>query len=118
MDAEAVLLVDHRKRQVLERHVLLEQRVGADDDVEVARRQRRHDGVAGAALLAAGQQRDAQARGLGEAGDGGEMLAGEDFGRRHQRRLPARFDHLGHGDQSHHRLAGADIALKEADHAG
>ncbi len=45
------------------------------------------------------------------------MLAGEHFGRRHHRRLPPRFDDLGHCDQRDNRLAGSDIALEEPDHA-
>jgi hypothetical protein len=38
MDAEAVLLVDHRERQIGERHVGLEQGVGADHDPAAAAR--------------------------------------------------------------------------------
>ena len=70
-----------------------------------------------AALFAAGQDRDAQAGALGQRRDRGEMLAGQDFGRRHQRRLAAGLDGARHGEQRHHRLAGADIALQQAQHA-
>ena len=68
-------------------------------------------------LVAAGGQRDAQAGGLGERADALEMLAGEDFGRRHQRRLPSRFDDVGHRQQRDDRLARADVALQQPDHA-
>ena len=46
-----------------------------------------------------------------------EMLAGEDFGRRHEGGLPAGFDHRRRRDQRHHGLAGADIALQQPQHA-
>ena len=49
--------------------------------------------------------------------DGREMLARQDFGRRHQRRLPAGFDHGRGGEQRHHGLAGADVALQQPQHA-
>ena len=45
-----------------------------------------------------------------------EMLAGEDFGRRHQRRLPSRLDDVGHRQQRDDRLARADVALQQPDH--
>src|SRR5580658_1793346 len=44
------------------------------------------------------------------------MLAGEEFGRRHQCRLGAGFDRRQHGEERHHRLAAADIALEQAEH--
>ena len=53
MHAEAVLLVDDGEGQVLERHVRLEQRVRADQDVDVAGREPLQQLGAGAALLAA-----------------------------------------------------------------
>ncbi len=115
--AEAVLLVDHRQHQVLEFHVLLEQRVGADDDRDRAVREAREHRLAGRALVAAGQDGDAQPGRLGERLDGREMLARQDLGRRHQRRLAAAFDRLQHGEQRDHRLAAADIALQQAQHA-
>ena len=44
---------------------------------------------------------------------GVEMLAREDFGRRHQRGLAAAFDHGGRREQRDHGLAGADVALQQ-----
>ena len=70
-----------------------------------------------AAAFAAGEDRDADAGGFGERRDGREMLARQDFGRRHQRRLPAGLDHGRGGEQRDHGLAGADIALQQAQHA-
>ena len=46
-----------------------------------------------------------------------EMLAGENFGRRHQGGLPSGLDHGGGGDQRDHGLAGADVALQQPQHA-
>ena len=67
-------------------------------------------------LVAAGGQREAQAGGLGERTDAFEMLAGEDFRRRHQRRLMPRLDDVGHRQQRDDRLARTDVALQQADH--
>ena len=53
----------------------------------------------------------------GMALQGRVMLAGEDFGRRHQRRLAAAFDCGQHRQQGHDRLAAADIALQQPHHA-
>ena len=52
-----------------------------------------------------------------ERRDGREMLAHQNFGRRHQRGLPPGFDHGRGGQQRHHGLAGADVALQEPHHA-
>ena len=117
MHAEAVLLVDHRKAEIGEGDIVLEQRMGADHDMDEAARQRVQHHLARTAFLAAGQQRDLQAGRLGERLDRLVMLAGEDFGRCHQRGLGAGLDRLGHGEQCHHRLARADIALQQAQHA-
>ena len=117
MHAEAVLLVDDHEREVVELHRLLEQRMRADENVDLAGLEFVENGGALAALLAAGQQRDAQARGCGEAFDGLQVLAGEQLGGRHQRGLRAGFDRRRHGEQRHHRLAAADIALQQTQHA-
>ena len=45
------------------------------------------------------------------------MLAGEDLGRGHHRRLPARFDHLRHRQQRDDGLARPDVALQQPQHA-
>ena len=42
------------------------------------------------------------------------MLTGEDFRRRHQRRLRAGFDGVQHREERDQRLAGPDIALQKA----
>ena len=73
--------------------------------------------VAFLAALAAGEDFGADAGGLGQWRDGLEMLARENFGRRHQRCLHAGLDHGRGGKQRHHGLAGADIALQQPHHA-
>ena len=45
------------------------------------------------------------------------MLAGQDFGRRHQGGLAACLCRPCHGEQGNHGLAGADVALQQAQHA-
>ena len=45
------------------------------------------------------------------------MLARQDLCRRHERRLTARFDGNQHGEQGHHGLAAAHVALQQPQHA-
>ena len=117
MHAEPVLLVDHREREVAERDLLLKQRMGADEKIDLAPREPVEHLGALAPALASCEDRDAHARRLGQRRDRFQMLAREDFGRRHQRGLAARLDHGGAGEQRHHRFAGADIALQQPQHA-
>ena len=74
------------------------------------------DLAAFAPALAPGEDRNLDAGFGGERRDGGKVLARQDFGRRHQRRLPSAFDHGGGGKQRHHGLAGADVTLQQAQH--
>ena len=77
----------------LERHVGLEQRVRADHDVGVARKQGSPASVARPALLAPGQQPDAQPRrGRQRLQMVSCVLPRQHLGRRHQRRLAAALD--------------------------
>jgi hypothetical protein len=115
--AEAMLLVDDGEREIAERDFLLEQRVGADQQVELSGFEPRQDVGSRRTALAAGEDRDAQAGRLGERRDGFEMLARQDFRRRHEGSLPASLDHRRGGEQCHDGLAGADIALQQAQHA-
>ena len=115
-DAEAVLLVDDGEAEVGEGDVLLEEGVGADDDRGLAGGEGRELGRALAALVAAGQEVEADAGGLGEGREGEEVLAGEDLGRGHHRRLAAGLDGGEHGEEGDQGLAGADVALQQAVH--
>ena len=117
MHAEAVLLVDDGQSQIVERDVVLEQRVGADDQIDVAEHQPVEDGRALAAALAPGEDGDADAGGFGQRRDGLHVLARQNFGRRHEGGLAAGFDHRRCRDQRHYRFAGADVALQQSQHA-
>ena len=63
-----------------------------------------------------GQQGDGQPGLLGHGGEALVMLAGENFGRRHHGGLTAGLDGARHGEQAHHRLARAHVALEQAQH--
>ena len=65
-------------------------------------------------FTAAGQQRHRLRR---QPGQRAVMLLGQHLGRRHHRRLRARFHRTQHRQQRHQRLARADIALQQAQHA-
>ncbi len=84
--------------------------------IDLAGFQPRQDLAPLLALFAAGQDRHAKPGAFGQRGDGLDVLAREDFGRRHQRGLLAGLDDGGRGQQRHHRLAGSDIALQQPQH--
>ncbi len=124
LHTEPMLLVDHHHAQIVEFHRVLQQRVGADDDVDLARgdlgpqlfllpcrhraaEQRHSCGIVGPAQLAAHGQR-AQ-----NIGDRSHMLCGKHFRGRQQRALVARVDHLQHRQHRDDRLARPDLALQQ-----
>ena len=115
--AEAMLLVDHGERQRLEDDVVLDQRMGADQQIDLAVGKPRQQFAPLLALFAAGEDRDPQAGALGQRRDGLDVLARQDFGRRHQRGLLADLGDGGGRQQRHHGLAGSDIALQQPQHA-
>ena len=127
LDAEAVLLVDDDEGEVEEVDVLLQQRVGADDDAGVAADDVEQGAAALGGRLAAGEQRHpgavlgaAQHAALGEVaehrGDGAVVLRGEHLGGGEQRGLPTGIHGREHRAQGDHGLAGADLALEQAVH--
>ena len=117
VDAEPVLLVDHGQREILEHHLLLEQRVRADQDVEVAAGEPLEDIGALAPAFTTGEDRNPNAGGFGERRHRLEVLARQDLGRRHHGRLTAGLDHRGGGQQRHDCLARPDVALQQPQHA-
>ena len=117
MHAETMLLVDHDQAEIAELDALLKESVRADENVDATLFERGEDGLALAAALASREQGDAEPRGLAERGDRLHVLAREKLGRRHQRALRFRLDRAGKREQRHHRLAAADIALQQAQHA-
>ena len=117
MHAEAVLLVDDGEREIAKLDLLLEQRMRADQQVDVAEGEPLENVVALAAALAAGEDSDVDPGRGCQRRDGVEMLPRQDLGRRHQRGLTAAFDHGRGSKQRHHGLAGADVALQQPQHA-
>src|SRR5215831_18885227 len=82
-------LRSHGEREVAEFDLLLEQGMGADEHVDVAERELAEDVAALASTLATGEDGNIDAGGGGERRHGVEVLARQNFGRRHQRGLPA-----------------------------
>ena len=117
MHAETVLLVDHGEPEIAELDALLEERVGADGDVDFARCERRKRGAPRAAVSRPVNSASRNPAASASALHALKMLAGEDFGRRHQRRLPSGLDDMGHRQQRDDRLARADVALQQPQHA-
>ena len=64
-----MLLVDDSERQIVERDIILKQRVGADDKIDVASGERGQDVLALTAALAPGEN------GEPDAGGSGKMVA-------------------------------------------
>ncbi|MCY1423140.1 hypothetical protein D9M71_388470 [compost metagenome] len=115
LDTEAVLLVDDHQGQALELHLVLEQRVGADHHGR-ATGDLLQGSSSGLALELAGEPGDLDAQWLQPLAEVQEVLLGEDFGGRHQRHLVAGLQGLQGGKGGDHRLAGADVALHQAQH--
>ncbi len=69
-----MLLVDDDQREVAERDAGLEERVGADEEIDRTIRQPGDDRIALLAALAAGEHRYADAGGVGERLDGARVL--------------------------------------------
>ncbi len=111
-----MLLVDDDERELPELHALLEQRVRADDDGGAAVGDGRERRGSSARRLRADQRGDLDAERLEPAVEAREMLLGEQLRRRHHGRLAARRRGDERGHRSHHRLAGADVALQQPVH--
>ena len=87
-DAEAVLLVDDVQRKVAELDGRLDERVGPDEQVQLAGGQAPEDLAPPRRRRRAGQQRDRD-QPAEQAVERGEVLLGERLGRRHQGGLAA-----------------------------
>ena len=115
-DAEPVLLVDDDEAEVAERDAVREQRMRAHHEVDRAVREAGLRGGPVGRPVAPGQHGHAQPGGLGERRHAGAVLARQDLGRHHQGRLAAGLDHGGRGEERHHGLARADVALEQPQH--
>ena len=115
-DAEAVLLVDDADREPREAHVRLDQRVGADDEAELAGLEPAERVAARRRLRGAGEERERDVGRGEEAVERVRVLLGERLGRRHERGLVARLDRAEHRVDGNDRLAGAHLAHQEALH--
>jgi len=113
IDAEAVLFVDDGQSEVLEFDVFLEDGVGADQQGDGAVGEAFENISPRFAFDVAGEEGD------GDRGvflDGGKMLLCQNFRGRQKRRLGAGLDGAQHGEEGQNGLAGADVALQEAEH--
>src|SRR6478752_323722 len=117
VDAEPMLFVDNRQGKVMEGNVLLKEGVRPDQKVDVAKCEAIEDLPAGWTAFPASEDRDADAGRFREWRNGREMLAGENFSRRHESSLPASLDDGGGGAQCHDGLAGANVSLQETQHS-
>ena len=128
LDAEAVLLVDHREAELGELGVAVEQRVRADEDVDLVAREALRDAAALGRGRAVGEQLDAhrpvaEQRALGADREPFEhlhraevVLLGEHLGRRHERTLVAALHRDEQRGERDHGLARADVALQQPVH--
>ncbi len=114
--AEAVLLVHHHQTQPGELHRLLDQRMRSDHQLCLAR----GDPLACPAPFrrwhASRQELDPDRQLAQQAGEGPQMLLGQDLRGSHQRRLIAILHRPQHGEERDHRFSGADIPLEKAVH--
>ena len=118
VDPEAVLLVDDDEPEVGERDRVLDERVRADDDQRLARRDRLERLGLDVGLERAGQERHADPELVEQRADGLEVLAGEQVGRGEQGALEPGPRGRGEGIGRDRGLARADVALEEPQHRG
>ncbi len=111
-----MLLVDDGDGEPGEADVGLDQRVGADDQPELARLEDRQRAAPVRGRGRAGQQRRRQRHPAEQPLERREVLVGERLGRRHQRRLLPRLERSQHRVEGDHRLAGADLAHQQPLH--
>ena len=114
--AETMLLVDDDEAEVDHRDVVLDERVGPDDERVVAAREAREDLAPRGRRGAADQQPRREAVRAEELVESRVVLPRQDLGGRHHRRLKAGV--VGHerGERRDHRLAAADVTLEQPVH--
>jgi hypothetical protein len=115
-DAEAVLLVHHHDREVVELYALLYERVGPNHDIRLPALYGIERRAALCGAQRAGEERDVHREVCQRARYREEVLFGEDLSWSHDGALSPGLDggeQRGHGDD---RLAAAHVALQEAAH--
>ena len=115
-DAETMLLVDHRHGQAAEVDRLLDQRVGPDQQRELAARQLAQQVGPPAPRRRSGQQPERNRLASDQRLDRGEVLLGERLGGRHQRALIAVLDRAQQRVERDHRLARAHLSHQQSLH--
>ena len=111
-----MLLVHHDQAEPPEANALLDEGMGADDAADGALRRRGDQRGSRLALHRIGEERHLHPERPEQPAERQQMLLGEDLGRRHERRLIARFDRRQHGQRGDDRLARADVTLEQAIH--
>ena len=116
LDAEALLLVDDDEADVLEDDILRQEPVRADDDIDLAARERIERRLLLGVGLEAAHALDAERIRAEPLAEAALVLLAEDRRRHEHRDLPARVDRLERGADRDLGLAEADIAADEAIH--
>ncbi len=116
LDPEAMLLVDHAEAEAGELDGRLDQRVGADDQAQLAAGEAVERFPAPGRRCGTGEQRERRRLFGQQLAEGDGVLLGERLGRRHQHRLEARFERPQHRVQRDHGLARADLAHQQPLH--
>ena len=106
-----VLLVNDGEAQVLELHLVLDDRVGSNHQTGFTTGDQRQHLAPLLCFLAACEPGRFDAQWLQPGDQFAEMLFGQDLGGRHQRTLPARVNADGSGQRCDHGFAGTHIAL-------
>src|SRR6266852_1499716 len=117
-DAEAVLLVNGDEAEAGEFDVVLDEGVGADDELGFAGADALEGGGFFRSFQAADKELDAIACFGEDAAGGKKMLDGENFRGRHEGGLRAVFDGDDRGLEGDDGFAAADVALEETIHGG
>ena len=111
-----MLLIHHRQAEARERNRILDQRVGANHELRGAGGHTRSRFVLLLALEAASQPDDVHTQRFQPCGKLAVVLLGQEFGRRHQRSLPAGIDGLAGRQCRNDGLAAAHVALEQPLH--
>ena len=114
--AETMLFVDDREVEPVEPHVVREERVGSEYDVDLTGREALGDLSSLARANRAGQERAAYSELFEERRETVRVLGCEDFGRRHERHLPARLEGDHCSERRNRGLARTDVSLEQAPH--